>query len=311
MVGGEGEDPVEVVAPGVDAVEGVAVGLVHVDGVLAEQLEGHVAQVEAVGPVGLDAVVLDPFAVLVEAAPQDDVLHAGAGALDLQVAQLVVAHDVRVGRVVAGDRHQVDDLAAADDQRVLHDAAVVAPGAGRRPGRLLAVGAGQHVHVGAPRLHRVDRRLDVAVGALRQQRPVERLDLRVGHGVDALGAVGLAHDEVGRGRVVGPVGRGSALTRWEDRLPLLVGCRGPRRPHQQQCRRCHDPEQPATSAHAGAPVHRCADQGRGLGPSCRMLTQAGTRSRGRSAGQPSCLPSQWWAYGPLVKGSTSRQPRSA
>tara|TARA_Y100000815_G_scaffold265730_1_gene282990 strand:+ start:849 stop:1457 length:609 start_codon:yes stop_codon:yes gene_type:complete len=195
VVGGEGQHAVELVVGALEAVEHVAVGLVDVEGVLAEQRRLHVGEVEAVGTVGLEAVVLDPVAVLAEPALERHVRRLGAGAEHLQVAELVVALDVGVVGVVAGDGHEVDDLAAGDDEVVLDDASVVLLGARRVPAGLLPVDAGQHVDVGALLAHRVHGRLHVAVLALLQQLHVELAQLLARQLLDPLLGVGFTDDD--------------------------------------------------------------------------------------------------------------------
>jgi hypothetical protein len=225
VVAGEGEDAVELVEPGHDPVDGVAVGLVDVDGVLAGQLEGGVPEVEAVGPVGLQDVVLHPVAVVREAAGEHHVGRRRARALDLEAAQRVVADEVRVGRVVAGDGDQVEDLAARDDLLVGHHPAVVVLDAGRRPRRLLPVVAGEHVDVRPLRGDGVHGGLEVLVGAVGQQALVERAQRGVGDGGDPLPAVRLADDQHGGGLLDGAMGRHRPRAGWELRGALLVGGR--------------------------------------------------------------------------------------
>lgn len=247
-VGGEGQDPVELVEVRLDAVQQVAAGLVDVDRVLPEQLERHVDQAEPVGAVGLDPVVLAPVAVLVEAPLDADVLRGHAGALDLEVAQLVVAEHVLVGRVVTGDGDEVDDLTTRDDQLVLDHAAVVRLGALGLDRGLLAVDAGQDVDRRCLHLDGVDRSLDVLELALVQQFLVERTQVGVLERGDAVCRVVLADHEtccLVTGLAVGrDLGRG--VGRWEHRGALLVGDGHGRDQHEQAERRCEQRPQNGT-----------------------------------------------------------------
>src|SRR3712207_2362359 len=88
----ERQDSVQVVVAGDRLVQDIAVGLMDVNGVLTNELDREVLDVEPVGAVCLDAVVVvDPVAVFLEAATDDDVLSGLPRTLKLKRAQRVVA----------------------------------------------------------------------------------------------------------------------------------------------------------------------------------------------------------------------------
>ena len=217
VVGGERQEAVLTAPARDDVLHPEAVRLEHVDVVEVRELDGEVAQVDAVGAVRADHVQLLARAV------DQDLTRPRAGALDLNVA-LDVAAAVAV-RAVADDRDQVLRVRAlalvlvvrdphradAAEVGVLVLLVVVRAGLGgllRAPARLLAVGAGEHEDPRAV-ARGVDRRLDVAEAAALEQRQVAALRFAGEQPPDARTRVLLADDERGSARPV--FGHGAQL----------------------------------------------------------------------------------------------------
>jgi hypothetical protein len=177
VVGGEGEDPVVLGVAGDQLGQPEPVGLHEVDRVVGALLDREVVQLEAVGAVGaqhvlLGAVALDQHVARPPAHPGHD-----------QVA-LLVAAAVGVLERVADDRDQVAGVRAVDLVQIGRHAAVgLVLVAGGLPvlltgallvahrdlaAGLLAVDAG-HDQDPVAGLRRVDRLLDVAVAAALQK----------------------------------------------------------------------------------------------------------------------------------------------